>query len=181
LLSRQPGEDDFSIAFDLSGAHFPLAYKYGVFDIRENRFIRFEDGSNRTLNGIAHKAGHKVINDGFTHLPADTWRGVGVAVPVFSLRSEASFGVGEFADLKTLADWGRSVGLKLIQLLPVNDTSATGTWRDSYPYAAISAFALHPLYVNLAAVVTAKNKPLLAALEPERLRLNALTPSITKR
>ncbi|HZI30844.1 MAG TPA: 4-alpha-glucanotransferase, partial [Candidatus Binatia bacterium] len=60
------------------------------------------------------------------------------------------------------------------QLLPVNDTSATGTWKDSYPYAAISAFALHPLYLNLAAVVDAKNKPLLKALEPERQRLNAL-------
>jgi 4-alpha-glucanotransferase len=66
-----------------------------------------------------------------------------------------------FADLKPLADWGKKVGLKLIQLLPVNDTSATHTWQDSYPYAAISAFALHPLYLNLAAVADAKNKKLL--------------------
>ena len=58
--------------------------------------------------------------------------------------------------------------------MPVNDTSASGTWKDSYPYAAISAFALHPLYLNLAAVANSKNKPLLEALEPERRRLNAL-------
>ena len=90
------------------------------------------------------------------------------------MRSEKSFGVGEFADLKLLADWGKQVGLKLIQLLPVNDTSATHTWKDSYPYAAISAFALHPIYLNLAAVANAKNKKLLQALEPERQRLNAL-------
>jgi 4-alpha-glucanotransferase len=72
-----------------------------------------------------------------------------VAIPVFSLRSEKSFGVGEFLDLPLLADWARRAGLKLIQILPVNDTSATHTWMDSYPYAAISAFALHPLYLNL--------------------------------
>ena len=107
-------------------------------------------------------------------LPPEPWRGAGVAVPVFSLRSENSFGVGEFADLKLLADWGKKTGLKLIQLLPINDTSATHTWKDSYPYAAISAFALHPLYLNLAAVANAKNKKLLKALEPERQRLNAL-------
>ena len=95
-------------------------------------------------------------------------------MPVFSLRSENSFGVGEFADLKPLADWGKQAGLKLIQLLPINDTSATHTWKDSYPYAAISAFALHPIYLNLAAVADAKNKQLLLALEPERQRLNAL-------
>jgi 4-alpha-glucanotransferase len=58
--------------------------------------------------------------------------------------------------LKPLADWGKAAGLKLIQLLPVNDTSATHTWKDSYPYAAISAFALHPLYLNLAAVANRK-------------------------
>ena len=97
-----------------------------------------------------------------------------MAIPVFSLRSENSFGVGEFEDLKLLADWSAQAGLKLIQILPVNDTTATHTWTDSYPYAAISAFALHPLYLNLAAVANVKNKKLLAALEPERRRLNAL-------
>ena len=107
-------------------------------------------------------------------LPPHYWRGAGVAVPVFSLRSENSFGVGEFADLKLLAGWGKKVGLKLIQLLPVNDTSATHTWKESHPYAAISAFALHPIYLNLAAVANARNKKLLKALEPERQRLNAL-------
>jgi 4-alpha-glucanotransferase len=82
-------------------------------------------------------------------LPWAPWRGAGVAIPVFSLRSEKSFGVGEFLDLPLLADWARRAGLKLIQILPVNDTSATHTSMDSYPYAAISAFALHPLYLNL--------------------------------
>ncbi len=174
LLARQPDEDDFSVRLDLRGQSFPFAYKYGVFDVEKNSFIRFEGGTNRILKAGVVRDQHTVVNDGFAVLPADTWRGAGVAVPVFSLRSEKSFGIGEFADLKPLAGWGKDAGLKLIQLLPVNDTSATHTWKDSYPYAAISAFALHPACLSLAAVANTKNKKLLKELEPERRRLNAL-------
>jgi len=174
LLGRQPADDYFSVSLDLRHQPFPLAYKFGVFDVEKNIFVRYEDGPNRVLpDGVAADR-HTVINDGFARLPLEPWRGAGVAVPVFSLRSKASFGVGEFADLKPLADWGKKTGLKMIQLLPINDTSATGTWKDSYPYAAISAFALHPVYLNLAAATSPKNRKLLAALEPERQRLNAL-------
>jgi len=52
--------------------------------------------------------------------------------------------------------------------------SATRTWMDSYPYAAISAFALHPIYLNLSQVASGANKSLLENLEPERKRLNNL-------
>src|SRR5262249_41667080 len=92
----------------------------------------------------------------------------------FSLLSENSFGVGEFADLKLMSDWCKQAGLKLIQILPINDTITTHTWADSYPYAAISAFALHPLYLNLAEVASGQNKHLLKNLEGERKRLNSL-------
>ena len=174
LLGRQPGEDYFSLSLDLRGQPFPLAYKYGVYDVDRRAFVRYEDGQNRRLWDVTRADRFTVVNDGFARLPLQPWRGAGVAVPLFSLRSEQSFGVGEFADLKLLADWGQKTGLKLIQLLPINDTCATGTWKDSYPYAAISAFALHPIYLNLAAVANAKNRKLLQALEPERQRLNAL-------
>jgi 4-alpha-glucanotransferase len=174
LLSRPAGEDYFSVQLDLHGQPFPCAYKYGIWEVTRNSFIGFENGANRILAGGIAPGRHTIVNDGFAHLPADTWHGGGVAIPAFSLRSEQSFGVGEFSDLKLLADWGRITGLKLIQLLPINDTSATNTWKDSYPYAAISAFALHPLYLNLAAATMTKNRKLLEALEPERQRLNAL-------
>jgi 4-alpha-glucanotransferase len=98
---------------------------------------------------------HTIVNDGFLALPSDTWKGAGVAIPVFSLRSEKSFGAGDFADLKPLADWRARTGLKLIQILPVNDTRSTGARFDSYPYAAISAFAPHPLYLDLAGLAGA--------------------------
>ena len=174
LLERKADENDFSVQLDLRGESFPIAYKYGVFDVVQNVFVRFEDGDNRRLNAAPARNQHTLVDDGFARLPADTWRGAGVAVPVFSLRTKKSFGVGEFADLKPLADWAKKVGLKLIQLLPINDTTATKTWKDSYPYAAISAFALHPIYLNLAAVANAKNKKLLKTLEPARQHLNAL-------
>lgn len=62
------------------------------------------------------------------------WRGAGVAIPMFSLRSEADLGVGEFLDLKLLVDWSVDSGFHLVQLLPINDTSVHGMWWDSYPY-----------------------------------------------
>jgi len=78
-----------------------------------------------------------------------SFRGAGVAVPVFSLLSENDFGIGEFEDLKILVDWAASVNMCIIQLLPVNDTIRKGDWRDSYPYNPVSSFALHPMYANL--------------------------------
>jgi 4-alpha-glucanotransferase len=73
----------------------------------------------------------------------------GIYIPVFSLRSRDSLGVGEFTDLKKLADWGYDCGFALIQILPVQDTSLTGSWLDSYPYSLLSAFALHPIYLRI--------------------------------
>jgi 4-alpha-glucanotransferase len=174
LLNRIGGEDFLSVDVDLGREAFPIQYKYGVYDVEHEKFIRFEDGENRILNDLVAPNKHTLVNDGFVRLPADTWKGSGVAIPVFSLRSENSFGVGEFADLKLLADWSKRVGLKLIQILPINDTCATHTWLDSYPYAAVSAFALHPLYLNLNQLVAGKKKSLPKTLEAERKRLNAL-------
>ena len=77
------------------------------------------------------------------------WKCAGTAVPVFSLRTEDSFGIGDFHDLKKLADWVAATGQRVIQLLPVNDTTMTGTWKDSYPYSANSIYALHPQFVYL--------------------------------
>lgn len=77
------------------------------------------------------------------------FRGAGTAIPVFSLRSEKDFGIGEFRDLRPLVDWAASTGQTVIQLLPINDTTRRGGWEDSYPYSPVSSFALHPLYIHL--------------------------------
>lgn len=78
-------------------------------------------------------------------------RGAGTAIPVFSLRSGNDFGVGEFLDLRKMVDWAAETGQSILQILPVNDTTMTGTWQDSYPYNACSTYALHPQYISLQA------------------------------
>ena len=145
----EKADEWFTVHLDLSASDFPIAYKYGVYNFKKDEFIRFEDGDNRTLHADESKDALTVIHDGFVQLPNNTWKGSGVAIPVFSLRSNNSFGVGEFTDIKLLADWAAQTGLKLIQLLPINDTSATFTNADSYPYASISALALHPVSITL--------------------------------
>ncbi|MCQ2177870.1 MAG: 4-alpha-glucanotransferase, partial [Bacteroidales bacterium] len=77
------------------------------------------------------------------------FRGAGTAVPIFSLRSEKDFGIGDFRDLRNLVNWASATGQCIIQLLPINDTTRKGEWKDSYPYSPISSFALHPLYIRL--------------------------------
>jgi 4-alpha-glucanotransferase len=163
------------IKVDLSESNFPIAYKYGVFNTKEKKFINYEGGNNRLLYSDASKKKISIVHDGFVHLPNNTWKGAGVAIPVFSLRSKNSFGVGEFADIKLLVDWAKETGLKLIQVLPINDTIATHTWIDSYPYAAISAFALHPLYINLAKVAGKQYADKVNPLKKKQKQLNELT------
>lgn len=68
----------------------------------------------------------------------------GTAIPLGAIKTKKSVGCGEFQDLIPFADLCKKSGIKIIQLLPVNDT---GT--ESSPYSALSAFALHPLYVTL--------------------------------
>ncbi len=164
----------YSIPLNLSDAQFPVAYKYGVWDANTNSFVRFEDGSNRTLNGNSNRDQLTILHDGFAYLPNNSFHGAGVAIPVFSLRSKSSFGVGEFSDIPLLADWAKKTGLKLIQLLPLNDTTATHTWVDSYPYAAISAFALHPMFINLAQVAGEEHAGIVTALAEKQAELNDL-------
>ncbi len=152
----------------------PVAYKYGVYNIATKKFIHFESGNNRTLPVDTHKGKSTIIHDGFVHLKYPDWKGAGVAIPVFSLRSKNSLGSGEFTDITLLVDWAKKTGLKLIQLLPINDTTANHTWTDSYPYAAISAFALHPIYLNIEKIAGKKNAALLKELLLIKQSLNAL-------
>ncbi len=87
----------------------------------------------------------------FAHSPAaKNWEGIslsphhGFSVPLFSIHSERSNGIGEFPDLFLLCDWCKSLGFDIIQLLPLNDPG-----MGISPYSTISAFALNPLYIGL--------------------------------
>jgi 4-alpha-glucanotransferase len=153
---------------------FPLFYKYGIYNTKHKAFVNFEMGNNRVLYNDAQVKRLTILHDGFAYLPNNTWRGAGIAIPVFSLRSKNSFGVGEFSDINLLVNWANKTGLSLIQLLPVNDTSATNTFTDSYPYAAISAFALHPVYININEVAGKKHAAIIKSFKKKQKELNEL-------
>ena len=95
-------------------------------------------------------------------------------VPVFSLRSEGSFGVGDFGDLKLMIEWCDKTRQRILQVLPITDTNMTGTWQDSYPYNSISIYALHPQYCDLRQLPAIKDEQKRAEMEQLRQELNAL-------
>jgi 4-alpha-glucanotransferase len=174
LVMQRLGEW-FVAKIDLSKATYPVAYKYGVFNNKTKSFVRFEGGNNHMLFAEAGKKKITILHDGFAQvIEGVPFRGAGVAIPVFSLRSKNSFGVGEFADIKLLVDWAKSVGMKLIQLLPINDTTAHHSKADSYPYAPISVFALHPLYLNIEKVAGKAHAGVLKGLAKKKKQLNDL-------
>ena len=135
----------------LPAAELPASfeYKFIVVDRATGRLLAWEEGWNRRFDYLAGAGREPLVLEVAPFVNPVRWRGAGTAIPVFSLRSEQSFGVGEFADLKLLADWAARTGQHILQILPVNDTTCRGTWRDSYPYNANSIFALHPQYLRL--------------------------------
>ena len=112
-LMDKPG-DWWMLKLDLADCDFPIAYKYGIYNNKEKKFKSFENGNNRLLYSDSSKKKISIVHDGFVHFPNNTWRGSGVAIPVFSLRSKNSFGVGEFSDIRLLVDWANETSLKLI-------------------------------------------------------------------
>ncbi|MEP7255892.1 MAG: 4-alpha-glucanotransferase [Ferruginibacter sp.] len=172
LLSKK--DNWWTTRLNLSKVQFPVVYKYGIYSSSEKKFIKFEEGNNRIL--LNEDLGNSIVilHDGFAKVTNVNWKGTGVAIPVFSLRSKKSFGTGEFTDLKLLVGWAKKTGLKMIQLLPVNDTTATYTWKDSYPYSAISAFALHPLFLNLEELAGKEHEAVVTALASRKKQLNKL-------
>ena len=142
------GMPSWSIWLD---AEAPFEFKFVILDSSTGEVKAWESGPNHFFAEVPRKGSAIAVCDTDPVFEGRTWRGAGTAIPVFSLRSEDSFGVGEFADIKKLADWAAMTGQSIIQLLPVNDTTMTGTWTDSYPYNANSTFALHPQFMNLPA------------------------------
>ena len=155
---QNPGEDCF--------------YKYAMWDAAAGHALDMEGGENRVVPATQNRTSARVFNDeGYRY--ADAWRGAGVALPVFAMRSVQGLGVGEFLDLKLLADWAGQTGMKLVQILPINDTTATHTWVDSYPYAAISVFALHPQFIHLEGIAALKDKKAAKELAQLKEQFNA--------
>ena len=159
-------------ATHLEGCH--LEFKFVAFRNAKNELL-WETSMNRTVDLPEMKAGELVsyeLDQAFFALY--NRKLAGTQVPVFSLRTRKSAGIGDFGDLKTMIDFVASTGQKVLQLLPINDTTITHTWTDSYPYSCISVFAIHPQYADLHALPELKDAKARAEAEKTRAELNAL-------
>ena len=171
------GNWDVKKGVEMSDAQYPIwsarvkapkagfAYKFVIVDTASGEPVAWQSGDNYYFNHPVVEGEALVVEGLRPHFDMAPWRGAGVAIPVFSLRSKDSFGVGEFNDIRLMVDWAAATGQSIIQILPINDTTMFGTWEDSYPYNANSTFALHPQFLHLPHVGELKDKETMAEFE----------------
>lgn len=152
-----------------------LVFKFVVLDAERDVTPMWENCPNRTVDLPEMKAGEVVVYELVqAYFAIYPWKGAGTVVPVFSLRSEGSFGVGDFGDLQLMTDWVAKTNQRILQVLPINDTTITHTWTDSYPYNSISIYALHPQYTDFRQLPEIKDEAARTRYEALRKELNAL-------
>ena len=166
---------DWEITLPLSKLSVPFEYKFAIYNPATGMVRRWEDCENRIFGIKSVQSTEAIVVEGLRFVSqGHSWKGAGTAIPVFSIRSEEDFGVGDFVSLKKMADWCNLTGQNILQVLPVNDTMKTLTWKDSYPYSANSSFALHPMFLRLENVGILKNPERRQYYENLRTELNAL-------
>lgn len=167
---------EWEINLPLADLKFPLEYKFVILNKETSQPVAWEMRNNRVFDfkpagdpaEIIVASGMRFVN------PLSPWKGAGTAIPVFSIRTEEDFGVGDFMSIAKMVDWCKLTGQKILQLLPINDTTMTGSWTDSYPYNANSTFALHPMYIRLQEVGKLKSKERMDYYTNLAKELNAL-------
>ena len=164
----------WQVSLDAKDFKFPLEYKYLIVDTATDKVLAWGGGPNRIIN-TTNQQEFTVVTDEHFLRTIPSWKGTGVAIPVFSLRSEEGFGIGEFNDLKKMVDWAKKTGQRMIQTLPINDTILYHTNYDSYPYNAVSVYALHPIYLHLDKLGKLKDKKLKAYFDAQKKELNEKT------
>ena len=181
LRMERAGIHEWRLSLSAAALQIPFEYKYVVINEQSGELLMWEEGANRlgrrpqnTVEFSKQQSECLVLSDGTAHLPENKWKAAGVVIPVFSLRSEGSQGVGDFGDLKKMVQWAVRTGMKVVQVLPIYDTTITHTWHDCYPYNAVSIYALHPQYVDIRQLPALKDKELQTEMSDEWQRLNQL-------
>ncbi len=165
---------EWEIELDATDFSYPIEYKLLICN-DDFSFVYWETGNNRRMHlPFLRKNETIIISDITFREELAPWKCAGTVIPVFSLRSKNSFGIGDLGDLKKLVDWVSQTGQKIIQILPINDTTMTHTWLDSYPYNAISIYALHPLYLDISKLGKIKKPESVKKFETRQKELNAL-------
>ena len=152
-----------------------LEFKFVALNEKIDYTPLWETRDNRIVEIPEMKDGETIVYElDIAFFPIFAWKAAGVVVPIFSLRSEGSFGVGDFGDLKMMVGWAAKTHQRVIQILPIYDTTITNTWTDSYPYNSISIYALHPQYADLRQLPELKDEETRERMETLRKELNAL-------
>ena len=168
-------QNEWAITLDADALTRTFEFKFVALDEEIDVTPLWENGMNRTIVLPDMEQGDVVVYElPQAYFPVYPWKGAGTVVPVFSLRSEGSFGVGDFGDLKLMIEWCDKTRQRILQVLPITDTNMTGTWQDSYPYNSISIYALHPQYCDLRQLPAIKDEQKRAEMEQLRQELNAL-------
>lgn len=176
LLLSDYNNPEWQVILDASELVYPVEYKFVLYNLKKEKVESWELNPNRYLADLDITQNETVIiSDRYVHFELPAWKGAGVAIPVFSLRSGNGFGVGDFGDLKKMVDWAVKTGQKIVQVLPVNDTTMTNTWTDSYPYNSISIYAFHPMYLDLNKLGKLIDEEKNNYFKQERDALNALS------
>ena len=166
--------NEWVISLDADKLPQTFEFKFVVFGDGDQPI--WENGMNRTVTLPEIELGEVVVYElAQAYFPVYPWKGAGTVIPIFSLRSEGSFGVGDFGYLKMMIEWCDKTKQRVLQVLPINDTNMTKTWQDSYPYNSISIYALHPQYTDFRQLPAIKDEAKREAFENLRKELNALT------
>jgi len=167
--------NEWVISLDADTLPQTLEFKFVGLDDEIDVTPLWENGENRTISLPQLEQGEVVVYElSQAFFPIYPWKGAGTVIPIFSLRSEGSFGVGDFGDLKQMVDWCAKTKQRVLQVLPINDTNMTYTWQDSYPYNSISIYALHPQYTDFRQLPALKDPERKAYFDALQKELNAL-------
>ena len=167
--------NEWVISLDADTLPQTLEFKFVGLDDEIDVTPLWENGENRTIVLPQLEQGEVVVYElSQAFFPIYPWKGAGTVIPIFSLRSEGSFGVGDFGDLKQMVDWCAKTKQRVLQVLPINDTNMTYTWQDSYPYNSISIYALHPQYTDFRQLPALKDPERKAYFDALKQELNAL-------
>ena len=175
LTMAEHENNEWVITLDADTLPDTIEFKFVSLDEEIDVTPLWETGMNRTMTIPKLEEGEVIVYElPQAFFPVYPWKGAGTVIPIFSLRSEGSFGVGDFGDLQKMIDWCAKTRQRVLQVLPINDTNMTYTWQDSYPYNSISIYALHPQYTDFRQLPPLKDKERKAYYETLQKELNAL-------
>ena len=175
LTMAEHESNEWVITLDADTLPDTIEFKFVSLDEEIDVTPLWETGMNRTMTIPKLEEGEVIVYElPQAFFPVYPWKGAGTVIPIFSLRSEGSFGVGDFGDLQKMIDWCAKTRQRVLQVLPINDTNMTYTWQDSYPYNSISIYALHPQYTDFRQLPPLKDKERKAYYEALQKELNAL-------